>query len=168
MKALSLLFSTIMAFMALMVAALPAAIDLTAITNAPSSSSSSSTASISNAGVEGTITSSVPPFHTTPTFGGISPAPTLLTVTVVNALDSAITTSHAHGAGDPTASGEVGHGTIAAGATASFVAPKNWSGIVAINDAKYDITANDSLIEGSFKWVEVYRQWVIDLDVSYV
>lgn len=164
MKALCFFPLAIMGLMALTATALPAAIDLTPITN----NHSSTAASVSNAGIEGTISSSIPPFHTTPILGSITPAPTSLTVAMINSHDSAITTSHAHGAGDPTASGEVGHGTIEAGATASFVAPKNWSGIVAVNDAMYEITTNDSLIEGSFKWVEMYHQWVVDLDVSYV
>lgn len=124
--------------------------------------------SVSNFGSKGTITSPVLPAHSTPALVGIGPAPISLTITVVNSHGAAITTSHAHGAGGPAASGEIGHGTIAAGATASFVAPRNWSGIVAVNDARYDVTDNDSLVEGSFKWVEDYDRWVVDLDISYV
>lgn len=159
---MSALCSIISAFMVLTATALPASFVAIAVTTSPAASGNSSSSS-------GTIAASVLTLHTTvPYIPGMPPAPTALTVTIVNSYGSALTTSHAQGAGGPAASASASQGTIAAGATASFVAPWNWSGIVAINDAKYDITDNDGLIEGSFKWIQLYRRWVVDIDVSYV
>lgn len=127
---------------------------------------------VSNEGTEGLITTSLHPIKTSGVHGDeiiqdIPVAAQFLTITVVNSYESAITTSHAREAGSPAATGIVGQGTMEVGAMASFIAPQNWSGIVAINNAKYNITGDDSLIEASFKWVEMYNRWVVDLDVSY-
>ena len=99
----------------------------------------------------------------------IASPPEYLTFTVVNSHGDAISTSHAHAANGPSAvSGNVGPGTMAAGATASFAVPTGWAGNVAINDAGWTITGDDSLIEGSFVVPQGYSVAVADVDVSYV
>lgn len=81
----------------------------------------------------------------------------------------AISTSHAHQPGGPTAfSGYVGEGTIDSNATASFVVPSNWSGNVAVNDARYDVNGNVSMIEANCFQNTWSKVPVVDVDVSYV
>jgi hypothetical protein len=80
----------------------------------------------------------------------------------------AITTSHASNFGAPSAvSGNVAPGTIANGATAAFAVPTGWAGNVAINDASFQITGDDSLIEASFD-TQGGSVGVPDIDVSFV
>jgi hypothetical protein len=99
----------------------------------------------------------------------IASPPQYLTITVINSHGDAISTSHAHAANGPSAvSGNVGPGTMANGATAAFALPTGWSGNVAINDAGFEITGDDSLIEASFVVPVDYSVAVADVDVSYV
>lgn len=154
MKFSNLLLSTL----ATLVAALP--------TDEAAAAATAAT-SISNTGVEGIVTTTLHPVPTptvTPdTADDADAAVRRLTITVVNKHGQAITTSHAHNSGSPTAvSGAVGHGTMAAAATAAFVVPVGWGGNVAVNDASFALTGADSLIEASF------TGGVADVDVSYV
>jgi hypothetical protein len=128
-------------------------------------------------GTEGIITS-------TPVGGALAPTkapivgnedvafaapPQYMTISVINMHGDAITTSHAHNAGSPSAvSGNVGPGTMAAGATAVFAVPTGWAGNVAINDGRYAITGDDTLIEGSFDVQGNSGYAIVDVDVSYV
>lgn len=101
----------------------------------------------------------------------IASPPEYLTITVINSHGDAISTSHAHAATAPMAvSGNVGPGTMANGATAAFAVPTGWIGNVAINDAAYTITGDDSLIEANFVVPPTggYTVAVADVDVSYV
>jgi hypothetical protein len=99
----------------------------------------------------------------------IASPPQYLTITVINKHGDAITTSHVHNAGGPSAvSGNVGPGTMANGATAAFAVPTGWAGNVMINDAQWAITGDDSLIEASFVVPNGYSVAVADVDVSYV
>ncbi|KUI73802.1 hypothetical protein VM1G_11919 [Cytospora mali] len=92
---------------------------------------------ITNHGVEGTFTSPIfPPKKT----GG----------SLVSA-NAAISTSHAHQAGGPTAiSGYVGEGTMAPHATAEFAVSGNWSGNVAINGTIHGTNGNVSMIQANY------------------
>jgi hypothetical protein len=99
----------------------------------------------------------------------IASPPEYLTITIINSHGDAISTSHAHAADGPSAvSGDVAPGTMANGATAAFALPTGWSGNVAINDAGWEITGDDSLIEASFVVPVDYSVAVADVDVSYV
>ncbi|KAM0249002.1 hypothetical protein ACHAQJ_009251 [Trichoderma viride] len=99
----------------------------------------------------------------------IANPPEFLTITVINSHGDAISTSHAHDPSAPSAvSGNVGPGTMAAGATAAFAVPTGWIGNVAINDAGWAITGDDSLIEGNFIIPQGSAIAVADVDVSYV
>lgn len=53
-------------------------------------------------------------------------------------------------------------GTMAPGATASIVAPKDWSGNIAFGQAKYPQLGKASLVELTF------GDLGLDIDVSYV
>ena len=128
-------------------------------------------------GTEGIITS-------TPVGGALAPnktpppadeqvalanPPQYMTISIVNMHGDAITTSHAHNSGTPGAvSGNVGPGVIPNGATAAFAVPTGWAGNVAINDGGYQITGDDTLIEGSFQVQGGSGPAVVDVDVSYV
>ena len=57
---------------------------------------------------------------------------------------------------------------MSAGETAAFALPTGWAGNVAINDALWPITGDDSLIEASFVVADGYTVAVADVDVSYV
>ena len=104
-----------------------------------------------------------------PAIVNIAAPPQYLTITVVNSHGDAISTSHVHAANGPSAvSGNVGPGTMAAGETAAFALPTGWSGNVAINDAGWSLTGDDSLIEASFIVPDGYSVAVADVDVSYV
>lgn len=99
----------------------------------------------------------------------IASPPEYLTITVINSHGDAISTSHVHAVGAPSAvSGNVGPGTMAAGETAAFALPTGWSGNVAINDAGWELTGDDTLIEASFVVPDGYSVAVADVDVSYV
>ncbi|UKZ78239.1 hypothetical protein TrVFT333_005975 [Trichoderma virens FT-333] len=124
-------------------------------------------------GTEGTIASTVRIAGPTaaPNIHGleIAAAPQFLTITVINSHGDAISTSHAHDPNGPSAvSGNVGPGTMANGATAAFAVPTGWIGNVAINDAGWAITGDDSLIEGNFVVPQGSNEAVADVDVSYV
>lgn len=124
-------------------------------------------------GTEGTIASTVRIAGPTaaPNIHGleIAAAPQFLTITVINSHGDAISTSHAHDPNGPSAvSGNVGPGTMANGATAAFAVPTGWIGNVAINDAGWAITGDDSLIEGNFVVPQGSTEAVADVDVSYV
>jgi hypothetical protein len=100
---------------------------------------------------------------------GIAAAPEFLTVTVINNQSEPISTSHAQDPGGPSAvSGNIGSGTMAASATAAFAVPTGWIGNIAINDAKWAITGDDSLIEVNFVIPQGSSVAVADVDVSYV
>jgi hypothetical protein len=99
----------------------------------------------------------------------IASPPEFLTITVINRHGGAISTSHARDPSAPTAvSGNVGPGTMAAGATAAFAVPTGWIGNVAITDAHWAITGDDSLIEANFKAPPGSSIAVADVDISYV
>ncbi|OJJ42225.1 hypothetical protein ASPZODRAFT_155442 [Penicilliopsis zonata CBS 506.65] len=124
-------------------------------------------------GTEGIIASSIffplPPTAVPATMEGVALAdpPEYFTLVVINSHGDDITTSHAHAADSPTAvSGDVGPGTMTNGATASVLYPTGWAGNVAINDANYEITGDDSLIEASFVVEDDVA--VVDVDISYV
>lgn len=124
-------------------------------------------------GTEGTIASTVRIAGPTaaPNIHGleIAAAPQFLTITVINSHGDAISTSHAHDPNGPSAvSGNVGPGTMANGATAAFAVPTGWIGNVAINDAGWAITGDDSLIEGNFVVPQGSSEAVADVDISYV
>ncbi|KAH8127562.1 hypothetical protein ACSS6W_000123 [Trichoderma asperelloides] len=124
-------------------------------------------------GTEGTIASTVRIAGPTaaPNIHGLDIAspPQFLTITVVNSHGDAISTSHAHDPNGPSAvSGNVGPGTMAAGATAAFAVPTGWIGNVAINDAGWAITGDDSLIEANFVVPQGSSIAVADVDISYV
>lgn len=97
----------------------------------------------------------------------IADPPEYLTITVINSHGDAISTSHVHDADSPSAvGGVVTPGTMANGATATAVYPTGWAGNIAINDAGFELTGDDSLIEASF--VDYEGVAVVDVDVSYV
>jgi hypothetical protein len=99
----------------------------------------------------------------------IDSPPEFLTITIINSHGDAISTSHAHDPNGPSAvSGNVGPGTMANGATAAFAVPTGWIGNVAINDAGWAITGDDSLIEGNFVVPVGDSVAVADVDISYV
>ncbi|KAK9420157.1 hypothetical protein SUNI508_06685 [Seiridium unicorne] len=99
----------------------------------------------------------------------INSPPQYLTITVVNKHGDAISTSHVHDPNAPAAvSGNVGPGTMANGATAAFAVPTGWIGNVAINDAAWALTGDDTLIEANFIIPSGYSVAVADVDVSYV
>lgn len=107
----------------------------------------------------------------------ITPAPfankrdlTQATVTVVNSMTDALSTSIVSNAGNPTlvAGGDSLTGTLEAGASATIVMPQDWSGNMALGKASYPIQGNGypSLIEpGLTNWGNGY---MLDVDVSYV
>lgn len=127
----------------------------------------SSDPSISNTGSETTI-STVHHEMLVPTGLVMAPGPASLTITVVNSYGSPLSTAHALGEGSA-AVGNVGSGTMAAGASATFTAPQGWTGNVAVNDAKYGVdNADASLIEANLKYQAIYDTYVVDFDISYV
>lgn len=100
---------------------------------------------------------------------GVAAAPEFLTITIINNQSDPISTSHAHDPGGPSAvSGGTGPGTLAASATAAFAVPTGWIGNIAVNDAKWTITGDDSLIEANFVIPQGSSIAVADVDVSYV
>lgn len=103
-----------------------------------------------------------------PRQASVTAEPSQLTITVVNKMSEDVSTSYVANAGAPgPVSGGTGTGTMAPGASATLVAPKDWAGNVAVNLEKYNMTGDTSLLEGSLKsWGDVgYR---VDMDVSYV
>ncbi|KAH8660397.1 hypothetical protein BX600DRAFT_488573 [Xylariales sp. PMI_506] len=95
--------------------------------------------------------------------------PEYLTITFINSHGSPISTQHVHDPSAPAAvSGYVSPGTMANGATAAFAVPTGWIGNVAFADAAYEITGDDTLLEGNFIVPDGYDFAVADIDVSYV
>jgi hypothetical protein len=95
--------------------------------------------------------------------------PEYLTIVVVNSHGDTITTSLDTNPGAPTpVSGNQGAGTMTNGETASIAVPTNWIGNMAINDALWGITGDDSLIESNFVVPYGGSVAVADIDVSYV
>ncbi|KUL85351.1 hypothetical protein ZTR_07004 [Talaromyces verruculosus] len=95
--------------------------------------------------------------------------PEYLTIAVVNSHGDTITTSLDTNPGAPTpVSGNQGAGTMTNGETASIAVPTNWIGNMAINDALWGITGDDSLIESNFVVPYGGSVAVADIDVSYV
>ncbi|CAN8101566.1 unnamed protein product [Discula destructiva] len=90
---------------------------------------------------------------------------TAITITIVNSMKDAISTSIASNAGVALATGGA-TGTMAAGASASIVAPMNWAGNMAVGLAKYNAFDQPTLVEAGLS------DWgsgaMMDLDVSYV
>lgn len=117
------------------------------------------------------------PYHAQhPRQAGVSAGPSQLTITVVNKMAEAVSTSYVGNAGVPgPVSGDTGTGTMTPGQTATLVAPQEWAGNVAVNkvwknekdNQKYEMNGDASLLEGSLmSWGDVgYR---VDMDVSYV
>lgn len=105
----------------------------------------------------------------------VTTAPSELTITVVNKMSAAVSTSYVHNAGVPgLVAGGTGTGVLKPGQTATIVAPKDWAGNVAVNLEKdpetgetYGMNGDVSLLEGSLmEWGGLgYR---VDMDVSYV
>lgn len=93
------------------------------------------------------------------------------TVTVVNSMSMALSTSIISNSGNPTlvAGGETLTGTMAPGATASMVMPVGWSGNMALALAN-----SSSLASGSFPTLIEPSVWtwntdtMLDIDVSDV
>ncbi|KUI62551.1 hypothetical protein VP1G_09662 [Cytospora mali] len=95
--------------------------------------------------------------------------PEYLTIQIINSHGDTITTSHARNAGSPTAvGGAIGPGIMTNGETAAFAVPTGWAGNVAINDAGWSITGDDSLLEASYVVADGYDFAVADVDISYV
>jgi hypothetical protein len=93
--------------------------------------------------------------------------PEYLTIEIVNSHGDAITTSLSNAVSAPV-SGATGTGTMSKGETASVVFPTGWIGNFAINDALYEITGDDSLIEANFVVETGGTVATVDVDVSYV
>ncbi|KAG8159658.1 hypothetical protein KVR01_010295 [Diaporthe batatas] len=101
--------------------------------------------------------------------------PSRLTITVVNKMPAAVSTSYVHNDGVPgLVAGGTGTGTLMPGASATLVAPEDWAGNVAVNLAedpetgeRWEMNGDVSLLEGSLmEWGGLgYR---VDIDVSYV
>ena len=103
-----------------------------------------------------------------PRAASVTAGPNQLTITVVNKMDEAVSTSYVGNAGVPgPVSGGTGTGTLKPGQTATLVAPQDWAGNVTVNLEKYKMNGDGSLLEGSLmSWGDVgYR---VDMDVSYV
>ncbi|KAH8691612.1 hypothetical protein BGW36DRAFT_432160 [Talaromyces proteolyticus] len=95
--------------------------------------------------------------------------PEFVTITVINSYGSDITTSHSIATGAPTPiSGDVSTGTMTNGETAAFAVPTGWIGNIAVNDAKYATSGDDSLIEANFVIPYMGTVAVVDVDISYV
>lgn len=108
----------------------------------------------------------------------VTPAPfankrdiTQATITIVNSMAAPLSTSVVSNPGNPTlvVGGATTTGTLAAGATATIVMPRDWSGNVALGMSNYSsLAANNypTLIEpGLTNWGNGY---MLDVDVSYV
>lgn len=90
-----------------------------------------------------------------------------ITVTMVNSMSVAISTSIASNAGTGLASGaESPTGTMAAGASASIVAPQGWAGNMAVGLANYSAMYMPSLMEAAL--TDFGAGYMFDIDVSYV
>lgn len=93
-----------------------------------------------------------------------------ITVTIVNSMTDAVSTTIASNAGVPAlvTGGESMTGTLAAKATATVVAAQGWNGNIAIGDANFPLANNQyaTLIEPGLDLNNV--TWMMDLDISYV
>lgn len=94
-------------------------------------------------------------------------SPSKLTITVVNKMSEAVSTSYVANAGPAIVAGKTGTGTMGADATASIVAPSGWAGNIAVGRAKYSMNGDVSLLEGSLM-DQGSGYPVVDMDVSYV
>lgn len=94
-------------------------------------------------------------------------SPSQLTITVVNKMTEAVSTSYVANAGPAIVAGDTGVGTIDTGASASIVAPSGWAGNIAVGLAQYPINGDGSLLEGSLM-DQGNGYPVVDMDVSYV
>lgn len=109
-----------------------------------------------------------------PSYPQVTPEPrankrdlTQITVTMVNSMAAAISTSIASNDGTALASGaDSPTGTIAAGASASIVAPQGWAGNMAVGLANYSGMYMPSLMEAALKTFG--DGYMFDIDVSYV
>lgn len=110
-----------------------------------------------------------------PSYPMVTPAPVAankrglaqITVTIVNNMSVPIATSIASNAGTGLASGaESPTGTIAAGASASIVAPQGWAGNMALGLANYSEMYMPSLMEAAL--TDFGAGYMFDIDVSYV
>lgn len=89
-----------------------------------------------------------------------------VTVTIVNKMAEALSTSVASNGGDATLVAGGGTGVMKPKATATIVAPQNWNGNVAFGLAKYSAMEVPTLIEPGL--TQVSGKWMFDIDVSYV
>lgn len=109
-----------------------------------------------------------------PSYPQVTPGPfankrdlTQITVTMVNSMSVAISTSIASNAGTALATGgDTPTGTIAAGASASIVAPQGWAGNMAVGLANYSEMYMPSLMEAAL--TDFGSGYMFDIDVSYV
>ncbi|KAJ1329772.1 hypothetical protein MN608_06508 [Microdochium nivale] len=110
-----------------------------------------------------------PPGVFVPAAGGLATPPKYLTVRIANKLSRPLSTTHARNWDSPTAVRGVGPpGTIAPSATASFVVPTDWAGMVAVGEARWGTPRDASLIEANFVAVRDYGMAVATVDISYV
>lgn len=89
-----------------------------------------------------------------------------ITITLVNSMKSAVSTSATGNAGAALLTG-AGTGTMAPGATASIVAPRDWAGNVAFGLAQYNGFDSPSLVEAGLSTFPG-ASYMMDIDVSYV
>lgn len=103
-----------------------------------------------------------------PRAASVTAGPDQLTITVVNKMADAVSTSYVANDGAPgPVSGGTGTGTLKPGETATLVAPHDWAGNVAVNLEKYPMNGDGSLLEGSLmSWGD--NGYRVDMDVSYV
>lgn len=114
--------------------------------------------------------SSSGPVTSTWTGVGPGPGPEYLTISIVNSHSHAISTSHNHYPKGPAplSASQLGPGTIAAGSSATFAVPTGWIGNVAVVDARYNITTDDTLVESNYVIPERGNHAVADVDISFV
>lgn len=91
-----------------------------------------------------------------------------VTITLVNSMSKALSTSIASNAGATLVSGDGGPTTMAPQATATFVAPVGWSGNVALGEADYSMTGNDYTGLLEFGLTLQGDETKFDVDASYV
>lgn len=95
--------------------------------------------------------------------------PKRLTVTIENKMKEPLSTSYVTNPGAPTlVRGDEEPGTMAASATTSIVVPSGWAGNIAMGLAKYAMSGDVSLIEGSLTKQMDNPYLSVDMDVSYV
>ncbi|KAK7738385.1 hypothetical protein SLS53_006200 [Cytospora paraplurivora] len=95
--------------------------------------------------------------------------PKRLTITIENKMNEPLSTSYVTNPGAPTLlRGDEQPSTMAASATTSIVVPSGWAGNIAMGLAKYAMTGDTSLIEGSLTKQMDNPYLSVDIDVSYV